>query len=177
MAKQSVVEYTLAQDYLKKIAGNYAVDLVKICTKMKKPVTDEEIGKKLPLKITEIRAILNRLHYMGVAGYQKTRNNKTGWYSYTWEIRPERLAELILEEQTAEMHKLEQKLSFEKNYAFFSCSDKCNNFPFEIAAEYQFKCPHCGTTMNSVDNQKSLRDLKRKLGVVGAELTALKKLK
>src|SRR3989344_1215572 len=112
MAKQptkKIYEIQMAQEFLKSVGGEYALELVKICDNKKRPVTDEEIGKKLPLKVTEIRTVLNRLHYRGIACYQKTKNPKTGWYSYTWEVKSNRIAELILEGRAEEITKLERK--------------------------------------------------------------------
>lgn len=176
MKKKSIAQYMIAQEFLSSIGGKYAVDVIATCEKKKRPVTDEDIGKHVPLKITEIRTILNKLHYMGIATYAKDRNSKTGWYSYTWEIKPKRIVELILEQQIGEIEKMEKKMDYEKNYAFFSCKGSCHNFPFEIAAEYQFKCPECGATMDSVDNRKRLRDLKNRVGIMKEEVKALQKI-
>ena len=147
-AEAKIFEFVVVQDFLSKVGGEYALTIAKICdkkAKSKKPVVDEVIGKQLrELKITEIRAVLNRLHYRGIAHYQKTRDQKSGWYSYSWGINKKRILELILDEQGEEISKIEKKIEYEKNYAFFSCGKGCENLPFEIAAEYHFKCPNCG---------------------------------
>ncbi|MFH1256365.1 MAG: hypothetical protein V1494_03660 [Candidatus Diapherotrites archaeon] len=175
MAKKDISGYLIVREFLKSAGGDHAQKLVKICESKKKPVTDEEIGKKLPLKITEIRTVLNRLHFRGIACYNKTRNKKTGWYSYTWEIRPKRIAELILEQQTEEIQKLEKKIEFEKNYDFFACKKNCAYHPFEIAAEYQFKCPNCGQKMDSVNNEKRLKELEKQIKTIKGEVEELQK--
>jgi len=176
MGKSNIVNFLITQEFLETVGGKYAIELVQIVDKKKKAVTDEEIGKKLPLKITEIRTILNRLHYRGIACYQKTRNNKTGWYSYTWEIRPKRIAELILEQESEKIAKLESQANFESTYSFFSCKKGCNIFPFEIAAEYKFKCPECGVGMDAVDNKKRLGDLKKRIEIMKIEVSQLGKI-
>lgn len=175
MGLKKIFQFTLTGDFLKKVGGEYASELVKICENRGKPVTDEEIGKKLPLKITEIRTVLNRLHFRGIATYQKARNSKTGWYSYTWEINPGRIAELILEEQVQEIVRLERQTEFEQSYEIFNCRKKCNGVPFEVAAEYKFKCPECGETMNPVDSKKRARDLKKRIDTLKGEVTDLRK--
>jgi transcription initiation factor TFIIE subunit alpha len=179
MAKKSkkILDFFITQDFLGRVGGEYAFELAKICNNKRGAVTDEQIGRKLkPLKITEIRAILNRLHYRGIACYQKTRNNKTGWYSYTWEIKPRRIAELILEEQAEEIAKLEKKIEFEKNHMFFRCNKKCDSLPFEIAAEYNFICPTCGGAMDVADNKKLVRDLRAKIRLIKNEVKELEKI-
>src|SRR3989344_8140025 len=119
-SKKKIYEYFIVKDFLNSVAGDRALELVTICLNKNKPVTDEEIGKKLPLKITEIRTILNRLHYRGIACYNKTKNNETGWYTYTWEIKQRRIVELIIEQHSELLQKLEQKARFEENHAFFA---------------------------------------------------------
>lgn len=178
MAKKNIMNFIIAQEYLKKIGGEYAIDLVKICERKRKGVTDEHIGKKMKnLKVTEIRTILNRLHFLGIATYQKSRNTKTGWYSYSWGIKIPRIVELILDEWKEELDKLEKKVEFEKNYVFFGCKTRvCESTPFEIAAEYQFKCPQCGNVMESVDNEKRLGGLRKRADLIRRESDEMKKL-
>ncbi|MFH1586729.1 MAG: hypothetical protein ABID38_02645 [Candidatus Diapherotrites archaeon] len=176
MGKINVVNFLITKEFLETVGGKFAVDLVQIVDKKKKAVTDEEIGKKLPLKITEIRTILNRLHYRGIACYQKTRNNKTGWYSYTWEIRSGRIAELILEQQAEKIKKLEAQMNFESTYSFFACKKGCSSFPFEIAAEYVFKCPECGKALGSIDNKKQVSLLNKRIDIMKQEALELGKI-
>lgn len=170
-----IVSLELTKDFLKGLGGESALELVKICTKNRKPLTDEEIGKDLKLKITEIRALLNRLHFRGIASYDRTRNMKTGWYTYKWDIKPKRIAELILESQAERLEKLESKKSFESNYVFFSCNKECNLFPFEVAAEYEFKCPECGDTMKSVDGKKRVHNIENQIKTINSEVRTLAK--
>ncbi len=174
MGLKKIFGFTLTQQFLTKVGGEHAPELVKICANRGKPITDEEIGKKLPLKITEIRTVLNRLHFRGIATYQKTRNTKTGWYSYTWEINDARIAELILEEQVQEIARLEKQTEFEQNYEIFNCKKKCNSFPFEVAAEYHFRCPECSEPLNPGDSKKRGTALKKTIETLKKEAGVLK---
>jgi len=171
--KKKIYEYELVKNFLLSVGGDCATELVKICTNKKKPVTDEEIGEKLPLKITEIRTILNRLHYRGIACYQKTKNIKTGWYSYTWEIRTPRIAALILEQHVEEITKLEKDVEFEGTHAFFSSGKDGPVYPFEIAAEYDFRCPETGKPLKAIDNKRRVSKLKKKINLMKIEVTDL----
>ncbi|MBI2598442.1 MAG: hypothetical protein HYW50_04565 [Candidatus Diapherotrites archaeon] len=175
MAVKKLVEIGLSQQFLNSVGGLCATELVKICEKKSRPLTDEEIEKHLKIKLTEIRTILNRLHYRGIAMYHKKRNNKTGWYSYTWSINIKRIAELILEQQMEAMAKLEKKAEFESTYSFFMCKKKCSNFPFELAAEYNFNCPECGNTLETIDNKKRLKTIKKEKEELSKEIEELKK--
>ena len=176
MVKKDITSFNVTRDMLGKIGGEYATELVRICEKKARPVTDEEIEKKIKLKITEIRAVLNRLHYRGIASYNKKRNPKTGWYAYTWSINPKRIADLVCEKQQDEIIKLEKKLEFEANYVILSCKKLCKGHPFEIAAEYNFRCPECGESLEAQDNEKASKELKKTISSMKSELSDLKSI-
>jgi transcription initiation factor TFIIE subunit alpha len=173
--KKDVLSFATTKEFLKDIAGDFAFEVVGVCQKKKKNITDEIIGNALGLKITEIRAVLNRLHYRGIACYNKTRNPKTGWYSYTWNIKTHRIAELVLEKYAEELQKLERKKQLEKNYALFSCPKNCASTPFEVAVEYQFKCPECGKPMDALDSQKNNREINKRIKMLVKESLEIEK--
>ena len=176
MPLKSITELTLVKDFLDVAGGPEAIVLIKICENKRKSFTDEEVSKKMKKKVTEVRAILNRLHYRGIACYQKSRNQKTGWYNYTWEIKKDRIAEIILEQQAEQLEKLVNKKNLEADYNFFDCG-KCNEMaPFEVAAEYNFICPSCGTSMSMSNDPKRKKDLEDKIKKIERELVFLGKV-
>ncbi len=176
MPKKSITNLVLVKDLLDTIGGQDAVELVKICESKRKMVTDEEISKKMKKKVTEVRAILNKLHYRGIACYQKTRNQKTGWYNYTWEIKKDRISDIIGEQQEENLEKLYQKMNLEADYCFFDCS-KCNERAlFEIAAEYNFLCPSCGGSMTSANDPDRKKELEGTIKKIEKELETLGKI-
>jgi transcription initiation factor TFIIE subunit alpha len=166
----------LVKDLLDTIGGEDAITLVKVCENNRKGTTDEEISKKMKARVTEIRAVLNKLHYRGIAEYQKSRNPKTGWYNYSWEIKKKKIAEIVLEQQTEVLERLMKKKNMETEYSLFDCS-KCNErAPFEIAAEYNFVCPNCGNPMESANNPKKIKETNSKIKKIEQELAILKKI-
>ncbi len=178
MVKKKITSFEIVTDYLRIIAGKYAPKVVEVFEKKKKAITDEEIVKqfkKEALKITEIRTILNQLHYRGIVCYQKSKNKKTGWYSYTWEIQPERIAEQIIEKKTEEINKLRKKIELESNYTMFSCKNKCNTYPFEIAAEYYFNCPQCGKPLEAINQEKEKKKTIKEIKKIEKELEEIEK--
>ncbi|MFH1588630.1 MAG: hypothetical protein ABIA76_04815 [Candidatus Diapherotrites archaeon] len=170
MIKKDITKYPLVEEYLTLVAGKYAPELIRICVKKKKCVTDEDIGKKLNLKITEIRTILNQLHYKGIVCYKKEKNKKTGWYSYTWEIRQDKITQQIVEKKAEEIIRLEKRIEMEGTHTMFACKKECESFPFEIAAEYYFNCPACGNPLKARDNQKETKKIKRQLIKIKSEI-------
>jgi len=166
----------IVQEFLQNVGGEAASGVAIFCERKGRQVTDEELAKKMKLKVTEIRTVLNRLHYRGIACYKKTKNKKNGWYNYTWGVKNRRVVELILEEQQERIEKLEAKQAFGKNYSFFGCKNSCSVVPFEIAAEYQFKCPECSETMNSFDYTKKLEEINCQINEMRKAVGELKKM-
>ena len=173
--KKNISNFETAQTLITNIAGDSAIKLVQICEKKKKSVTDEEISKKLGIKVTEVRTILNMLHFWGITSYNKNKNKKTGWYTYTWEIKFGRITELLIENYLEKILKLEEKKRLEENYVFFTCKNQCEHHPFEIAAEYQFRCPECGGSMNPINNKKQLIKMNKKIDLMKEELEVVRK--
>jgi transcription initiation factor TFIIE subunit alpha len=173
--KKEILNLNITKDFLTSVGGKQAPDIVKICLSKNKEVTDEEIGKKTPLKITEIRTILNQLHYRGIACYNKTKGKRSGWYNYTWSIKTKRIAELLLEQKIEELTKLERKQEEIKNYETFACNNKCAALVFEIAAEYKFKCPECGKQMNLINSKKTAKETNKRAEIIKKEINLLKK--
>lgn len=174
--KRNFIRITIVQDFLRNVGGEAAVGVATICEKKGRQVTDEELAKKMKVKVTEIRTVLNRLHYRGIACYKKTKNKRNGWYNYTWGIKKKRIVELILEAQRETIEKLEAKQAFSANYSFFSCKNSCSIVPFEIAAEYQFRCPECSETMNSFDYTEKLQSINSHIVELKKEVGELKKV-
>ncbi len=172
---KKIINFESAQKLVARIAGEDAIRVIRIYEKKKSNVTDEELAKKMRLKVTEVRTILNRLHYRGVASYQKSKNNKTGWYSYTWALKSKRIAELLLEEMGESLEKLESKQQIQSNYGLFSCRGRCETIPFEVAAEYEFRCPECGKVMNAMDSKRVLRKTEQALRCLREEMSAVRK--
>ena len=143
----------------------------------KKGRTDEWISKKVNLKVNEIRAFLNQLHYAGIIYYTKEKAKDSNWYTYTWFVKKERIGELLEERYVEELEELKKKLDFESTYTFFKCSKGCTKLPFELAFEYDFKCPECGAVMKSFSNEKEKKRLKEKINEIEKFLNKQKEIK
>lgn len=127
-------------------------------------MTDEQISKKIKQDVNTTRAVLNKLHYLGVINYNKKKAEDSNWYTYTWFLKKGRVGELFENRYKDELGDLEKKLSFEKTYQFFKCRNNgCSRLPFELACEYNFKCPECGALMDAADNSDELKKLRQKI--------------
>jgi transcription initiation factor TFIIE subunit alpha len=147
----------IIKEYLVDMAGEDAPSLVKASTVER---TDEEIAKKTGIKINTVRTVLNRLHYLGILEYDREKDEKTNWFTYTWRLRPKRLIDLVKKSWVEKLCELQNRGEVEEGYVYFRCQNKCERFPFEVAIEYDFKCPHCGQEMKNIDNVAFVKQLK-----------------
>ena len=61
-----------------------------------------------------------------------------------------------------------------ENYDFFACPGYCEEIPFEVAAEYNFKCPKCGKSMDLIDNTDRTKKLSTQIKKMEKEVILLK---
>ncbi|MDD3159358.1 MAG: hypothetical protein PHQ98_00105 [Candidatus ainarchaeum sp.] len=176
MPGKSIVELNSVKDYFTTLGGSNAIELLKICENKKKPFTDEEVSKKMEKKVTEVRSILNKLHYQGIATYQKSRNQKTGWFNYTWEIKKDRIAQIIIDKQKENLTKLNSKSEIENEYNFFTCKDCDERIAFELAIEYNFICPACGGKMDSKATPSIKDEIDKQIKQIKQEIEVLEKI-
>jgi len=177
MPAKSITKLSLVKDFLGTVGGPDAVKLTKLCENKRKKATDEELSKKMKMKVTEIRTILNRLHYRGIACYEKKRNQRTGWYNYTWGIRKDKIAEIIISQQEEVLEKLAEKRDLEADYDLFDCVNCDERAPFELAVEHNFTCPLCGGTMNSANDPGRIKDINKRIRQIEREINILSKIK
>ena len=88
-------------------------------------------------------------------------------------MRPKRLSELVKKAWSEKIKELENRVEFEKSYEFFSCDNNCKRYPFEVATEYNFTCPHCNAIMQLKDNKQLVKSLEEKIKIIQEQLEIL----
>jgi len=167
-----LLELEPVKEYIRRIGGEYGLDVMRIMAEAGEPVTDEYIAGFLGVKVTVVRTVLNRFHFWGIVDYHKERDPDTGWYTYTWFIRTSRLKEAILEEISEKEKEIRQKMDELENYMFFECPSGHERVPFEVAMEMNFTCPVCGAQLRPVDTAGELEELRKRLTEI-AKIKAL----
>jgi transcription factor E len=135
---------------LVEIAGEKALE---IAGELLAPMTDEDLAHATKIKISEVRAVMNKLHSARIASYSRTRNDE-GWYTYTWVLCPDRAKEII----TSRATKQASEHSAEDCGDFYSCPH-CSvrgirKFAFEKALEFDFRCPDCAEMLQYMEQQR-----------------------
>ena len=114
---------------------------VAVLDKLEDPKYDEDVASELDLKATIVRTLLNDLHENGLVEYQRTKNKKTGWYTYLWVRRDDKVSEYGQKYLNSRLKRLSTQLDDETQTVTFQCA--CMRVPYEAAIESNFNCPVC----------------------------------
>lgn len=139
-------------------------DHVRVIESLYEPRYDEEVADELNIKATVIRTILNDLHSASLVEYDRSKNKKTGWYTYVWKRRDDKVSEYINKYLQEKLIKLTSDLESEKHGTKFKC--KCSVLPFESAMDMNFVCPECGESMVEHDNSAMIDELVGKISTI-----------
>jgi transcription initiation factor TFIIE subunit alpha len=113
--------------------------------------SDEEIAKKLKIKISDVRATLNKLHNEGLVNYMREKDSETGWYSYSWSLNQDRMIRWA----STQTNKL-NSMNGENNEEYYFCP-ACGMSTitnFESAVNVEFKCERCSRLLEFIDEKK-----------------------
>jgi transcription initiation factor TFIIE subunit alpha len=142
-----ILSKPLIRQTLVDLGGENAIAIVK---SFDRSMSDEELSKKLKLKISDVRATLNRLHNEGLVVYERDKDSETGWYSYSWYLNKERMEKWALEQ----LGRIGNDGHDGRDYYFCPSCGKATMFSFEDALEKNFRCEICNSQLEFVDEEK-----------------------
>ena len=158
---QKPSEDPVLREILIRIGGKHGYEVAK--TLFDGEITDDEVAKRIEIRVNLVRRILYELYENRVVSYRRVRDEHSGWYIYYWRIEPERAREYFNDNKRLLLQKLEDRLEVERNTMFFGCEDGCPKLPFDLAAENDFKCPRCGRKLLAYDNSNVITALERQI--------------
>ena len=160
-------------EVVKMIFGEVHAKVVKVMMENEgKEMRDEEIAKKIGMRVNEVRRVLYELHNKQIATYRKVIDPSTRWYTYYWKLNTENIYTLIKRRKRRVIELLKQRLEYERNNTFFKCTkgERCPIVTFDVAMEHYFKCPTCGAPLEQFDNSKIIELLEKKISELEEEL-------
>jgi transcription factor E len=113
--------------------------------------SDEELAKKLKIKISDVRATLNKLHNEGLVNYMREKDSETGWYSYSWSLNQERMQKWA-DTTTDKLHSICDGNGGE--YYFCPSCGMSSIIDFESASNWEFRCERCNRMLEFIDETK-----------------------
>jgi len=110
--------------------------------------SDDEFAKKLKIKISDVRATLNKLHNEGLVNYIREKDSETGWYSYSWTLNHERMERWA----TSQSVRLTGAGDGDTTEHYFcpSCGT-ASITSFESAVTCEFRCERCNKMLEYID--------------------------
>ncbi|MCX6695120.1 MAG: hypothetical protein NTU61_02325 [Candidatus Altiarchaeota archaeon] len=132
-------------------------DHVKVIDKLNKPKYDEDIADELDVKATVIRTLLNDLHENGLVEYDRSKNKRTGWYTYLWKRRDDKINDYVKGYLSTKINDLTSKLNDETQNLMFKCA--CARVPYQLAMDSRFKCSECNNNFVEHNNSEVVDDI------------------
>lgn len=136
----------------------------------KKDVSEEDVAKKLKLKVNQTRKFLYRLYEKRLATYLKKADpKKKWWYLYFWSLDRSRIRELFLTYKRKQLDRKRQDLEAEQRYAF-ECKSCKIKYLYEEALETEFTCPACGAILVEARTTATAKKLAQEIELMEKDL-------
>ncbi|MFH1785576.1 MAG: hypothetical protein ABH842_04045 [Candidatus Micrarchaeota archaeon] len=120
--------------------------------------SDEDLAKKLKIRISDVRATLNKLHNEGLVNYIREKDSETGWYSYSWSLNHDKI------EKWATIQTSRIGLNENSDHYFCPSCGASSITNFESAAGIDFRCDRCNRLLEFID-EKKLNELYEKMKI------------
>jgi transcription factor E len=150
-AVSEILSRPIIRELLVDVGGENAIAIIR---NFEKSTSDEDIAKNLKIKISDVRASLNKLNNEGFVLYNRYKDSETGWYSYSWYLDKIRM------ERWAEGHtKKFEGANHGSNEEFYVCPfcGVSTILGFEAATDKGFKCDICNKPLEFLDEEKMQR--------------------
>jgi transcription initiation factor TFIIE subunit alpha len=145
------------------VAGPEVREVTIILLTHKGELTDEIIAEELDIKLNQVRKALYKLHDLELASFRRIRDKATGWFIFYWKLHPEKINSLVKRKQKNVLNKIKARLEYEEGNMFFSCgNENCKRVTFQLSMEQDFFCADCEGRLESFDNSKIIKVLRKK---------------
>ena len=148
---------------------------IKIINSLAKPRTDLQIHELTSIPVTKIRTTLNTLHKYNIVSYSSCRDEKKGWFKYTWELKPHSVENSVKSYIYTRIMKLKRDFQEISQINYFKCENGCARITFTEAYELNFRCSKCNGIFKPVDSigesksiKKEMEELKEAIEIFGA---------
>jgi len=157
-----VLDDTAIRAYLHRLIGDEGLDLLKRFPD-EGEYSDEDLAAKTGINLNSVRHSLYTLYEKRLAEYHRIKNNETGWLTYLWQLRMDRIYDAIREDLEIVLDKLKNRAQFEEENDFFICKDCGIIYPFVQALDNEFKCHECENQIVHFDNEALLSALQQRI--------------
>ena len=164
MSIAEILKDEAVRSYLHRLIGEEGLDLLERFPEDGE-YSDEELAEKTGINLNLVRHTLYTLYEKRLAEYRRLKNTETGWLTYLWTLRLDRIQAAVMEDMRLVLEKLEARESFEEENDFYICNT-CGTFTFNEVVELDFACPRCTQPVEHFDNEALLSALKRRISAI-----------
>ncbi|MDD3932979.1 transcription factor [Methanoculleus sp. UBA303] len=132
--------------------------------------SDEELAEETGVNLNTVRHTLYTLYEKRLAEYRRLKNSETGWLTYLWHLRLDRVHEVIEEEIRDVLDHLDARLTYEEKNDFYMCKNCGVIYTFTDSANWNFECPNCETMLEHFDNELVATALRRRVDKIKESL-------
>jgi len=159
----------LLKDLVIHVAGKNTETVIDILSS-EKPVNEFKIADKLKLTINQARNILYKLYNQNIVAFARKKDEKKGWYIYSWILNVPKSLERLRAYKGKELDSLNHLLNSRENKRFYHCPNECMEFNEESAMLHHFTCPECGAILQLSSSEELTKELKGKIDKVNKEI-------
>jgi transcription initiation factor TFIIE subunit alpha len=164
MSITEILKDEAVRAYLNRLIGEGGLDLLERFPEGGE-YSDEDLAEKTGINLNSVRHTLYTLYEKRLAEYRRLKNTETGWLTYLWTLRLDRIPSAITEDMKMMLEKLESRETFEEENDFYLCKN-CGTFTFNEVVELDFACPRCTQPVEHFDNEALLAALKRRISAI-----------
>jgi transcription initiation factor TFIIE subunit alpha len=164
MSIPEILKDEAVRAYLDRLIGEEGIDFLEKFPEGGE-YSDEELAEKTGINLNSVRHTLYTLYEKRLAEYRRLKNTETGWLTYLWTLRLDRIQAAIMEDMRLVLEKLEARENFEEENDFYICNT-CGTFTFNEVVELDFACPRCTQPVEHFDNEALLSALKRRISAI-----------
>ncbi len=157
------------RSYLHRLVGDEGLNLLERFPKEGEH-SDEDLAASTGINLNSVRHTLYTLYEKRLAEYHRIKNNETGWLTYLWQLRTDRIYDAIREDMGLVLEKLSRRERFEEENDFYICKDCHLIFTFPLAMNSDFRCPDCDQPLGHFDNEMLLKSLKLRIEAIKKSL-------
>ena len=168
MAFEELLNDPVIQKYLHELVGPTGMPVA--ASPADGEVTDEELAEELGLELNDVRRALFILYENDLASYRRLRDEDSGWLTYLWTFEYENIPEQLESEMNRLLEALDERQEYETDNEFYLCPECQIRFEFGEAMEFGFECPQCGGQVETMDNDRLIDTMERRIEELREEL-------
>lgn len=173
MSQNEILEEPVIKRYIYELVGTEGMQVA--LSPPEGEVTDEELAENIDVEVNEVRRTLIILSENNLADYRRVRDDESGWLTYLWTFKYNRIPEQLVEDMETLRDNLEKRKEFEEANQFFRCEICGQRYKFIDAQDSYFTCEICGNELEADENSRIRELINRRLEELNSELMKVNK--